>query len=124
MRTSRLIFLLLLVTLALAPGLLANLLLKEHWHRPRPIDVAQFGGDEHFRPWWDPRGDCPKNCSFIAGEPTAAFWTMAAAAVVPAQWRALAYAAALTVVQFVLLVALTWAGNRLAGGDAGKVNAG
>ena len=37
-----------------------------------------------------------KNCSFIAGEPTAAFWTMAAAAVAPAQWRALAYAAALT----------------------------
>ena len=37
-----------------------------------------------------------KNCSFIAGEPTAAFWTMAAAAVAPAHWRALAYAAALT----------------------------
>jgi multiple sugar transport system permease protein len=31
------------------------------------------------------------------------------------------YAAALTVVQFALLVALTWAGNRLAGGDAGAV---
>ena len=31
------------------------------------------------------------------------------------------YAAALTVVQFVLLVALTWLGNRLAGGDAGAV---
>ncbi len=29
------------------------------------------------------------------------------------------YAAALTVVQFVLLVALTWLGNRLSGGDAG-----
>src|SRR4051794_29551585 len=80
---------LMLLTLALAPGVIANLLLKEHWGRPRPIDVAQFGGDEHFRPWWDPRGDCPKNCSFIAGEPTAAFWTMAAAAVAPAQWRAL-----------------------------------
>src|SRR5438034_3282318 len=85
---------LLLVTLALAPGIVANLVLKEHWGRPRPIDVTEFGGDEHFRPWWDPRGDCPKNCSFIAGEPTAAFWTMAAAAVAPAQWRALAYGAA------------------------------
>src|SRR5207244_175446 len=87
---------LMLVTLALAPGFVTNFLLKEHWNRPRPIDVAEFGGDEHFRPWWDPRGDCPKNCSFIAGEPTAAFWTMAAAAVVPAHWRALVYAAALT----------------------------
>jgi membrane-associated PAP2 superfamily phosphatase len=86
---------LMLLTLALAPGVVANLVLKEHWGRPRPIDVAEFGGDEHFRPWWDPRGDCPKNCSFIAGEPSGAFWTMAGAAVVPPQWRALAYAAAL-----------------------------
>jgi lipid A 4'-phosphatase len=86
---------LMLVGLALAPGVLANLVLKEHWGRPRPIDVAQFGGDEHFRPWWDPRGDCPKNCSFIAGEPTAAFWTMAPAALAPPQWRAAAYGAAL-----------------------------
>ena len=47
---------LMLLTLALAPGVVANLVLKEHWGRPRPIDVAEFGGDEHFRPWWDPRG--------------------------------------------------------------------
>jgi multiple sugar transport system permease protein len=32
------------------------------------------------------------------------------------------YAAALTVVQFALLVTLTWVGNRLAGGDAGSVS--
>ena len=69
-----------LVTLALAPGVVANVVLKEHWGRPRPIDVAEFSGDEHFRPWWDPRGDCPKNCSFVAGEPSGAFWTLAPAA--------------------------------------------
>jgi multiple sugar transport system permease protein len=34
------------------------------------------------------------------------------------------YAAALTIVQFALLVTLTWAGNRLAGGDAGAVESG
>ena len=33
---------LMLVTLALAPGVVANLVLKEHWGRPRPIDVAEF----------------------------------------------------------------------------------
>jgi lipid A 4'-phosphatase len=86
---------LMLATLALAPGVVANLLLKEHWHRPRPIDVAQFGGSEHFRPWWDPRGDCPKNCSFVAGEPSGAFWTLAPALLTPPHWRALATAAAL-----------------------------
>jgi len=84
-----------LVTLALGPGVLANLVLKEHWGRPRPIDVAEFGGDEHFRPWWDPRGDCPKNCSFIAGEPSGAFWTLAPAMLLPAPWRVPATAAAL-----------------------------
>src|SRR4029453_4517896 len=82
-------------TLALAPGLVANMVFKEHWGRPRPIDVTEFGGDEHFRPWWDPRGDCPKNCSFIAGEPSGAFWTLSAATVVPPHWRALAHGAAL-----------------------------
>ena len=60
--------LLMLITLALGPGVVTNLVLKDHWDRPRPIDVGQFGGDEHFRPWWDPRGDCPKNCSFVSGE--------------------------------------------------------
>ena len=45
-------------------------------------------------PWWDPRGDCPKNCSFIAGEPSGAFWTLAPAALAPPHWRALAYGAA------------------------------
>jgi lipid A 4'-phosphatase len=86
---------LMIATLALAPGIAANILLKDHWGRPRPIDVTEFGGDEHFVPWWDPRGDCPKNCSFVAGEPAGAFWTLAPAALTPPPWRALAYGGAL-----------------------------
>src|SRR5262249_40065414 len=87
--------LLMLIPLALAPGVLAILGFKELWSRPRRIAIAEFGGDEHFRAWWAPRGDCPKNCSFIAGDPAGAFWTLAPAAVLPPQWRALGYAAAL-----------------------------
>ncbi len=86
----------LIATLVLAPGLLVNILLKDHWHRPRPIDVSELGGQQHFVPWWDPRGDCPNNCSFVSGDVSGAFWTMAPAALVPPQWRALAYGAALT----------------------------
>jgi membrane-associated PAP2 superfamily phosphatase len=85
----------LLTTLALAPGVLVNVALKEHWGRPRPIDVAQFGGSETYVPWWDPRGDCPKNCSFVSGDVSGAFWTLAPAALAPPAWRALAYAGAL-----------------------------
>jgi lipid A 4'-phosphatase len=84
-----------LLTLALGPGLLANAILKEHWGRVRPIDVAEFGGSGRFTPWWDPRGACPANCAFIAGEPSGAFWTLAPAALAPPQWRVLAYGAAL-----------------------------
>ena len=34
----------LLATLAPGPGVITNLVLKDHWHRPRPIDVTEFGG--------------------------------------------------------------------------------
>ena len=85
----------LISTLALGPGLLTNIILKDHWARPRPIDVTQFGGDQHFVAWWDPRGDCPGNCSFVSGDVSGAVWTIAPAALVPPAWRALAYGAAL-----------------------------
>lgn len=86
----------LIATLALGPGLLVNVGLKDHWSRPRPIDVTVLGGNEHFVPWWDPRGDCPANCSFVSGDVSGTAWTLAPAALAPPQWRALAYGAALT----------------------------
>src|SRR5262245_11315027 len=85
----------LLATMIMAPGLMVNVILKEHWGRSRPIDVTQFGGNEHFVAWWDPRGDCPANCAFVSGDVAGAFWTVAPAALAPPQWRALAYGAAL-----------------------------
>lgn len=85
----------LIATMALGPGLLVNVVLKDHWGRPRPIDVSYFGGPQQFVVWWDPRGDCPSNCSFVSGDVAGAMWTMAPAALAPPQWRALAYGAAL-----------------------------
>lgn len=86
----------LVATLALGPGLLVNVVLKDHWGRSRPIDVGQFGGAEHFVAWWDPRGDCPKNCAFVSGDVSGAVWTIAPAVLAPPQWRAIAVGAALT----------------------------
>jgi lipid A 4'-phosphatase len=86
----------LVATVLLAPLLTANVILKDNWGRPRPREVAAFGGPERFVPWWDPRGACRANCSFVAGEASGAFWTIAPAALAPPQWRALAYGAALT----------------------------
>lgn len=85
----------LIATMALGPGLLVNVVLKEHWGRPRPIDVTQFGGEHQYVRWWDPRGDCPSNCSFVSGDVSGAYWTLAPAALTPPQWRVVAYGAAL-----------------------------
>jgi membrane-associated PAP2 superfamily phosphatase len=85
----------LIATLALAPGFVVNVLLKNHWDRPRPVAVVEFGGSERFVPWWDPRGQCVKNCSFVSGETSSAFWTLAPATLVPAPWRFLGYTAAI-----------------------------
>src|SRR5437773_3148766 len=52
----------LIATLALAPGLMANVILKDFWGRPRPAEIQEFYGPEKFVPWWDPRGSCDKNC--------------------------------------------------------------
>jgi membrane-associated phospholipid phosphatase len=84
----------LIITMALGPGVLTNLVLKDHWGRARPIDITELGGTFRFTPWWDPRGECPNNCSFVAGEPSGAFWTLAPAALAPPQWRLLAYGGA------------------------------
>ena len=79
----------------LGPGLIANVLLKPEWGRPRPADVIDFGGKLHFVPWWNPFGECDGNCSFVSGEVSAAFWLLAWAVVLPQRYRALAIAAAL-----------------------------
>lgn len=85
----------LISTLALAPGVMANLVLKENWNRPRPNEITEFHGPDKFMAWWDPRGACPKNCSFVAGEGAGAFWAFAPAALAPPAWRPLAYAGAI-----------------------------
>ena len=77
----------LILSLVLGPGLLVNVVLKENWARPRPGMVTQFGGDYTFMPWWDPRGTCDSNCSFVSGETSSAVWMTAPAILVPPPWR-------------------------------------
>jgi lipid A 4'-phosphatase len=82
----------LIVSLVLGPGLLVNVVLKDHWARPRPGMVTDFGGDMTFRPWWDPHGACTYNCSFVSGETSSAVWLAAPALLVPLPWRYAAFA--------------------------------
>lgn len=87
--------LVLALSLALGPGLLVNVALKDHWHRPRPVQVARFGGGDAFRPVGLPGGDCARNCSFVSGEGASSFWSVAPALMVAPPFRAAALAAAL-----------------------------
>ena len=57
----------LIITFVVGQGLVVNGLVKPYWARPRPDFVEQFGGHEHFEPWWKPGGDCVRNCSFVFG---------------------------------------------------------
>jgi lipid A 4'-phosphatase len=85
----------LIATLAIGPGLVVNLGLKDHLHRPRPIHVVEFGGSDEFRPWYRFDGACKANCSFVSGEAASGFWMVAPALVAPPPWRAPAVAGAL-----------------------------
>jgi membrane-associated PAP2 superfamily phosphatase len=78
----------------LGPGVATNMVLKENWGRPRPNKVQQFAGTADFQPWWRPYGECKKNCSFISGEASHAFWTIAPASLAPPQIRPVALGAA------------------------------
>jgi lipid A 4'-phosphatase len=53
---------------AVGPGLVANLLFKDHWGRARPIQTTQFGGTKQFTPALTRSDQCERNCAFISGE--------------------------------------------------------
>lgn len=85
----------LIASLIIGPGLTSNVVLKDYWGRYRPYAVKEFNGSYDFTPWWDIQSTCRYNCSFVAGEPSGAFWMVAPASLAPPQWRPLAYAAAI-----------------------------
>ena len=64
----------LLLALALGPGLIVNTVLKDHWGRARPTQVAEFGGAAQFTPAPLPAQQCARNCSFPAGHPAIGFY--------------------------------------------------
>ena len=84
----------LIATIAIGPGLIINLGLKDHMHRPRPYQTQEFDGASPFRPWYEDDGACKKNCSFVSGEAATGFWMVAPASVLPPPWRGPAIVAA------------------------------
>ena len=103
----------LVATFLVAPVLVANGVFKEHWSRPRPYHVAEFGGAAPFVQWWDPRGTCKRGCSFFSGEVSAAAWTIAPAVLVPGIGGAIAIAASLAFTALIAVVRMAQGGHFL-----------
>ncbi|MCG6968131.1 MAG: phosphatase PAP2 family protein, partial [Gammaproteobacteria bacterium] len=61
-----------LLTILLGPGLLVNAIFKDHWCRPRPNQITEFGGHmQHIPPLMI--GESRKGESFPAGHPSIGF---------------------------------------------------
>lgn len=66
-------FFYILFCFAIAPGLITNVVLKNHWGQPRPIEIQNFGGNLDYQKDWVISNQCPTNCSFVCGDCSAAF---------------------------------------------------
>ncbi|WP_371347935.1 phosphatase PAP2 family protein [Ancylobacter sp. IITR112] len=92
MRPSAAVFL--IVIALVVPALIVNAGFKQNWGRPRPVHVAEFGGTQAFKPWWDSSGPCRGSCSFMSGETSAATMLVGAATLAASTVRPLAIGAA------------------------------
>jgi lipid A 4'-phosphatase len=71
--------LLLILTFAIGAGLITHALLKDHWGRPRPKQVIEFGGAQEFRPYYSPNimNQPEPSKSFPCGHCTMGFYFFA-----------------------------------------------
>jgi lipid A 4'-phosphatase len=72
-------WLFLLASLLVAPGLVANTVLKDNWDRARPVQVEQFGGQLNHTPPLVISDQCSHNCSFVSGDAAIGFYLHALA---------------------------------------------
>lgn len=76
--------------LAIGPGIVANLILKDNWGRARPSQIVEFGGSKPYTAPLTPAANCDRNCSFVSGEASSIFVLFfAAAALFPGRARTL-----------------------------------
>ncbi|KIL99787.1 Phosphoesterase PA-phosphatase related [Paramagnetospirillum magnetotacticum MS-1] len=91
--------LLVVVSLALGPGLMVNVVLKDNWGRPRPSTIAEFNAGHtpalRYTPPLIISDQCPDNCSFPSGHAALGFWTVSLALMAPPRRRRIAVMAGL-----------------------------
>lgn len=70
-----------LLTFVLGAGFVVHTMLKDHWGRPRPKQVTEFGGEQPFRAWYQPNffHQPEPSKSFPCGHCTMGFFFFSAA---------------------------------------------
>jgi len=76
LRPYRKISLFMVTFMLLGPGLLINTVFKDHWGRPRPADIVEFGGKQTFHQVWE-KGQAPQGKSFPSGHASVGFFLFA-----------------------------------------------
>lgn len=71
--------LVLILTMAVGEGFLVHAVLKDHWGRPRPKQVVEFGGMQEFRPYYKPNffNQPEPSKSFVCGHCGMGFFFLA-----------------------------------------------
>ncbi len=98
----------------IGPGVIVNVVLKDHWGRARPADILEFGGIAHFTPAFEITDQCARNCSFSSGEAASISMTMLLLAVLA--WPMVSARARWIVVSGAVLVTILGGGLRMAMG--------
>jgi lipid A 4'-phosphatase len=55
------------------PGLVVNVIFKDHFGRARPVQIKEFGGNADFTPAFVISNQCDVNCSFVSGHASIGF---------------------------------------------------
>ena len=77
----------LLAVLIVGPGVVVNLVFKDHWGRARPAHTQEFGGERTFSPPLVISDQCVRNCSFVSGDASVGFSLAALALVIAGRRR-------------------------------------
>lgn len=92
-----------LISYLVGPAFIANIILKEHWGRPRPATTFDFGSKLPYVKPGDISMHCDTNCSFVSGEATAAFWLFSLVLFLPQKYRMLGSASIACIAIYVSL---------------------
>jgi len=65
-----------ILAILIGPGLVVNLVFKDHWGRPRPREISQFDGAKEFYKVWQ-KGDSGSDYAFPSGHAAMGFFLLA-----------------------------------------------